>query len=171
MSYPRFSFQQSVLFIDDQSKFENLIRNGLLGLNAQYEFCPSRVSAAVERLEAETPDLIVSTLEFKEGNVIDFVGKHREFLAQVPSIYLSEPHTVDLEAELAKLGEFNVMERRRDPLELIRKMAQLIAESIDKPKPRLKLVSSRTEEQVRQHRQAAGIAPVNWAEEILKRNS
>ncbi len=171
MSYPRFSFQQSVLFIDDQSKFENLIRNGLLGLNAQYEFCPSRVSTALERLEAETPDLIVSTLEYKEGTVLDFVGKHREFLSQVPSIYLTEPHTVDLEAELAKLGEFNVMERKRDPLELIRKMAQLIAESIDKPKPRLKLVSSQTEEQARQHRQASGIESVNWAEEILKRNS
>ncbi len=127
MSYPRFSFQQSVLFIDDQSKFENLIRNGLLGLNAQYEFCPSRVSTALERLEAETPDLIVSTLEYKEGTVLDFVGKHKEFLSQVPSIYLTEPHTVDLEAELAKLGEFNVMERKRDPLDLIRKMAQLIA--------------------------------------------
>jgi DNA-binding NtrC family response regulator len=171
MSYPRFSFQQSVLFIDDQTKFENLIRNGLLGLNAQYEFCPSRVSTALERLEAETPDLIVSTLEYKEGTVLDFVGKHREFLSQVPSIYLTEPHTVDLEAELAKLGEFNVMERKRDPLELIRKMAQLIAESIDKPKPRLKLVSSQTEEQARQHRQTSGIESVNWAEEILKRNS
>jgi DNA-binding NtrC family response regulator len=171
MSYPRFSFQQSVLFIDDQSKFENLIRNGLLGLNAQYEFCPSRVSTALERLEAETPDLIVSTLEYKEGTVLDFVGKHKEFLSQVPSIYLTEPHTVDLEAELAKLGEFNVMERKRDPLDLIRKMAQMIAESIDKPKPRLKLVSSQSEEQVRKHREAGGIASVNWADEILKRNS
>jgi DNA-binding NtrC family response regulator len=171
MSYPRFSFQQSVLFIDDQSKFENLIRNGLLGLNAQYEFCPSRVSTALERLEAETPDLIVSTLEYKEGTVLDFVGKHKEFLSQVPSIYLTEPHTVDLEAELAKLGHFNLMERKRDPLELIRKMAQLIAESIDKPKPRLKLVSSQSEEQVRKHRESGGVASVNWAEEILKRNS
>jgi hypothetical protein len=50
-------------------------------------------------------------------------------------------------------------------------MAQLIAESIDKPKPRLKLVSSQTEEQARQHRQTSGIESVNWAEEILKRNS
>lgn len=129
------------------------------------------MSTALERLEAETPDLIVSTLEYKEGNVIDFVGKHRAFLNQVPSIYLSEPHTVDLEAELAKLGSFNVVERKRDPLELIRKMAQLIAESMDKPKPRLRLVSSQTEEEARQHRQGSGIESVNWAEEILKRNS
>jgi DNA-binding NtrC family response regulator len=171
MSYPRFSFQQSVLFIDDQTKFENLIRNGLLGLNAQYEFCPSRVSAALERLEAETPDLIVSTLDFKEGNVLEFVGKNRDFLSQVPSIYLSEPHTLDLEAELAKLGNFNVMERKRDPLELIRKMAQVIAESIEKPKPRLKLVSSQSEEEVRRHRVNPEISSVNWAEEILKRNT
>jgi DNA-binding NtrC family response regulator len=171
MSYPRFSFQRSVLFIDDQTKFENLIRNGLLGLNAQYEFCPSRVSSALERLEAETPDLIVSTLDFKEGNVLEFVGKNREFLAQVPSIYLSDPHTVDLEAELAKLGSFLVVERKRDPLELIRKMAQLIAESMDKPKPRLRLVSSQSEEQVKRHRQDAEVSSVNWAEEILKRTT
>ena len=55
--------------------------------------------------------------------------------------------------------------------ELIRKMAQVIAENIEKPKPRLKLVSSQSEEEVRRHRLNPDRSSVNWAEEILKRNS
>ncbi len=170
MPYPRFSFQQSVLFIDDQSKFENMIRNGLLNLSAQYEFCPSRESAALAKLEKETPDLIVSTLEYKEGNVLDFVRKHQTFLGQVPSIYLSEPHLVDLESELVKLGGFHVVERTRDPLDLMRKMAQVIAENLGKPKAKLRLVSPSAEAPVHSKKESSGLTSVDWAQEILKRN-
>jgi DNA-binding NtrC family response regulator len=171
MSYPRFSFQQSVLFIDDQNKFENLIRNGLLSLSAQCEFCPSRVSTAVERLQVEVPDLIVTTLDFKEGNVIDFVRNHRDFLEQVPSIYLAEPHLGDLEAELAKMGKFEVMERKRDPLDLMRKAAQMIAENLGKPKPKLRLVSNGPKVTQDSQGSIAGLESVDWAREILKRNT
>jgi hypothetical protein len=135
MSHPRFLFQQSVLFIDDQSQFENLIRKGLLSCPAEYEFCPSRFSKAFERLQGETPDLIVSTLDFKEGSILDLIRKTGGYLEKVPTLYLSEPHLADIEAEMSLLGRFNILDRKAGPLEIIRKMAQVIAENLNHEKP------------------------------------
>ena len=135
MSHPRFLFQQSVLFIDDQSQFENLIRKGLFSCPAEYEFCPSRFTKAYERLQGETPDLIVSTLDFKEGSVLDLIRKTEGFLEKVPTLYLSEPHLADIEAEMGLLGRFNILNRKAGPLEIIRKMAQVISENLNHEKP------------------------------------
>ena len=166
MSYPRFTFQQSILFIDDQTKFESLIRAGLFNLSAQYEFCPSRVSAALDRLQVETPDLIVSTLDFREGRVTDFIKSTQGQLASIPAIYLSEPHLADIEAEVALLGNFQVMERQKDPLELLRKMSQVIAENLGKEKPApLKLFPKKADPEP-----ADGAEGLGWAEMILKKS-
>ncbi len=135
MSHPRLLFQQSVLFIDDQSQFENLIRKGLFSCPAEYEFCPSRFTKAYERLQGETPDLIVSTLDFKEGSVLDLIRKTGGFLEKVPTLYLSEPHLADIEAEMSLMGRFNILDRKTGPLEIIRKMAQVISENLDHEKP------------------------------------
>jgi DNA-binding NtrC family response regulator len=159
MIHPKFTFQQSVLFIDDQTKFENLIRNGLLNFPAQYEFCPSRVSTAMERLQSETPDLIVSTLDYREGNVLELIRGTNGYLEKVPSIYLSEPHLADLEAEVASLGRFTIMERKADPLELVRKMAQVIAENIGKERP-ARFQVSKAEREETPHE-------LSWAEAVL----
>jgi CheY-like chemotaxis protein len=135
MAHPRFLFQQSVLFIDDQSQFENLIRKGLFSCPAEYEFCPSRFTKAYERLQGETPDLIVSTLDFKEGSVLDLIRKTEGFLEKIPTLYLSEPHLADIEAEMGLLGRFNILNRKAGPLEIIRKMAQVISENLNHEKP------------------------------------
>ena len=55
MSQQRFLFQQSVLFIDDQTHFENFIRKGLLNLPAEYEFCPSRFSRKIRTASLSFP--------------------------------------------------------------------------------------------------------------------
>jgi len=162
-------FQQSVLFIDDQTQFENLIRKGLFSLPAEYEFCPSRVSTALERLQGETPDLIVSTLDFKEGSVLDLIRKTHGFLDKVPSLYLSEPHLADIEAEMAMMGRFTIMDRKTGPLELIRKMAQVIAENINHEKPsRFKPAPPKVMEEAAISIDSALDSP--WAQAILKKN-
>jgi len=168
MSHPSFAFQQSVLFIDDQTKFENLIRSGLFSFPAQYEFCPSRVSTALERLQKETPDLIVATLDFSEGSILELVQKTKGFLEHIPSIYLSEPHLADIEAEMALHGRFNVLERNPDPLALIRKMSQVIAENIHREKPRFKPQQSKKEDAM--HIEEEALLNLDWAASILKKN-
>ncbi|MBU6155076.1 MAG: hypothetical protein KGP28_12295 [Bdellovibrionales bacterium] len=163
MSHPRFLFQQSVLFIDEQSQFESLIRKGLFSCPAEYEFCPSRLSKAYERLQGDTPDLIVSTLDFKEGSILELIRKTGGFLEKVPALYLSEPHLADIEAEMSLLGQFNILDRKAGPLEIIRKMAQLIAENLDREKP------SRFPPK-RELVQSEKVLESPWADAILKKN-
>ncbi len=169
MSHPRFLFQQSVLFIDDQSQFENLIRKGLFSCAAEYEFCPSRVSKAYERLQGETPDLIVSTLDFKEGSVLDLFRKTNGYLQKIPALYLSEPHLADVEAEMSLMGKFNILDRKAGPLEIIRKMAQLVAENLNQEKPeRFRPASGKAQLESLVVSEPALDSP--WAEAILKKN-
>jgi DNA-binding NtrC family response regulator len=169
MSHPRFLFQQSVLFIDDQSQFENLIRKGLFSCAAEYEFCPSRVSKAYERLQGETPDLIVSTLDFKEGSVLDLFRKTNGYLQKIPALYLSEPHLADVEAEMSLMGKFNILDRKAGPLEIIRKMAQLVAENLNHEKPeRFRPASGKAQLESLVVSEPALDSP--WAEAILKKN-
>jgi hypothetical protein len=167
MAHPSFAFQRSVLFIDDQTRFENLIRAGLLSFPAQYEFCPSRVSTTLERLEKETPDLMVVTLDFSEGSVLELVEKTRGFIETVPAIYLSEPHLADIEAEMALRGRFQVMKRSPDPLALIRKMSQLIMEAESRPKTRLRRRGSPGGDG---RAPSALIPKPDWAASVLKKN-
>ncbi|NDG83706.1 MAG: hypothetical protein EBX52_01540 [Proteobacteria bacterium] len=168
MEYPSFAFQQSILFIDDQTRFESLIRGGLLNFPAQYEFCPSRVATALERLEQETPDLIVATLDFSEGSILELVQKTEGFIENVPAIYLSEPHLADVEAEMALRGRFMVMEREADPLSLIRKMSQLIAENVNREKPRFRPGKSKKRGEITPEEEA--LLSHHWADAILKKN-
>ena len=175
MSHPRFLFQQSVLFIDDQTQFENLIRKGLFSCPAEYEFCPSRFTKAYERLQGETPDLIVSTLDFKEGSVLDLIRKAGGFLEKVPTLYLSEPHLADIEAEMSLMGRFNILDRKAGPLEIIRKMAQVIAENLDREKPpRFRPAAKKAPSDLVSAHEAdlahEAVLQSPWADAILKKN-
>ena len=169
MSHPRFLFQQSVLFIDDQSQFESLIRKGLFSCAAEYEFCPSRVSKAYERLQGETPDLIVSTLDFKEGSVLDLFRKTNGYLQKIPALYLSEPHLADVEAEMSLIGKFNILDRKAGPLEIIRKMAQLVAENLNREKP-ARFRPNPENALVENSGGPESLLSSPWADAILKKN-
>ena len=160
MSQPRIPFGQSVLFIDDQTKFENLIRGGLFSYPAEYEFCPSRLSVALERFRGETPDLIVSTLEYNEGNVLELVRSSHAILERVPTVFVSEPHLADVEAQLALEGRFQVVERTMDPQTLIQKMAEVIAES---------RAASGAVIPLRVPSSGVSLGQTNWAESIVKK--
>jgi len=165
MAIPHLCFQQSVLFIDDQTRFESLIRGGLFNFPAQYEFCPSRVTSAFERLQYDTPDLIVATLDFSEGSILELLEKTGGFLQEMPAIFLSEPHLADIEAEMALRGRFTLMERNPDPLDLILKMAQVISENVDAQRPRLNLGQPETESPLSEE----ALLQPDWASSILKK--
>lgn len=156
MSQPRYSLNQSVLFIDDQTKFENLIRGGLFSYPVEYEFCPRRISTAVERFKGEVPDLIVATMEYLDGNVLDLIKNSQGYLDRVPAVFISEPYLADVEAQLALQGRYEIVERNIDPLSLIRKMAQVIAEGGEQGRGDLS-------------KSAEPLTQVDWAEAIIKK--
>lgn len=126
MSYPQYSFQKSLLFIDDFTLSESFIRTGLLSYPVQFEFCPSRFGDAVRSLERRPPDILVVSLAFQEGLALDFAKKIHETLAHVPAIYMTEPHLESIQAEVLKLGIVDICPRPQDASELIRRVNQAV---------------------------------------------
>ena len=108
MSYPQYSFQHSVLVINDLGKSEKILRS-LLSYPVQFEFCPSDYDQAIAKLSQQKPDLIVVSLDFKKGSVIEFAKKARNTWANLPSLYLTEPHLIELQNTVQQLGEIEVI--------------------------------------------------------------
>jgi DNA-binding response OmpR family regulator len=130
MSYPLYGFQHSVLIIDDFSKSAQMIRSGLLSYPTQFEFCPSEYEIAVERIHVLKPDLVVVSLEFIQGSVIDFVEKTRKNQPSLPSIFLTEPHLIEIQTAILSMGgEFNMIARpTAEPSELLHRMDRAMHE-------------------------------------------
>jgi two-component SAPR family response regulator len=128
MSQPRYGFQHSVLFIDDFSKTEQLIRSGLLFCPIQFEFCPNDYEIAMQKIVQVKPDLIVSSLEFKMGSVVEFIEKTRKNFSQLPAIYLTEPHLDHVQNSIFKWNEeINLIARpTSEPSELVKLMEKTI---------------------------------------------
>ena len=127
MTVPHFSFQSTVLVIDELSKSEALIRNGLLSYPANFEFCSSEFPEVMGSLSKSKPDLLVVSLEFQKGSVLDFAEKTRKEWANIPSIYVTEPHLLDMQKAVIRMGAFDIIPRPTlDTSELIRKIDRAV---------------------------------------------
>ena len=123
--YPQYSFQRSVLVIDDLRKSENLIRQGLLSYSAQFEFCQADYEKALSRVKDTRPDIIIVSLEFEKGSVLKFAEKMKEW-AHLPSILITEPHLLDIQQTVLKLAAFEIIERPvNGPADLMSRMDQM----------------------------------------------
>jgi CheY-like chemotaxis protein len=109
MSYPQYSFQHSVLVISDFGKSEKMIRGGLLSYPVQFEFCPGDYEKAIEKITHRQPDILVVSLEFQIGSVLEFIEKTRKNWAHVPSIFLSEPHLLEIQKAAMHLGATEIV--------------------------------------------------------------
>lgn len=82
---------------------------------------------ALAKIEEVRPDLIISSLEITEGSALEFVKKIKAHAAQIPSIFLSEPHLVDIETKLMQTeGGLEVVSRSQGPIELIKKIEHVV---------------------------------------------
>ncbi len=127
MSYPRYSFQHSILYIDQPERYVAMVASGLLNFPVHFEFCSNDINEALARMKSGTHDLIISALDLQGGSVLDFIGKIKEKLAQIPAIYISEPHLLDVQKKLLKTGGvFDILQRAKLPDELFQKMDQAV---------------------------------------------
>ena len=117
-----------MLYIDEPQKYETVLRSGLLSCPAYFEFCRNDVSLALNKIEEVKPDLIITALEFQEGSVLEFIEKIKSNLSRIPSIYISEPHLLDIQKKLAEStgGTYEIVLRSNEPTELIQKVDQLV---------------------------------------------
>ena len=125
--YPQYSFQHSVLIIDRLEKSESLIKNGLLTYPANFEFCAADYDLALKSVKRSRPDLLVISLDFEKGSSLEFAKKLREGFLTTPSIFLSEPHLLETQKEMLKLGAFDLINHPQgEPAELIRRMDRAV---------------------------------------------
>ena len=119
MSHPTFAFQHSILFIDDISKSENFIRTGLLAYPVHFEFCAGTLEDAIQAIEKSTHDILVVSLQFQDGLVLDFAQHVQKHFHQVSSIYMVEQNLLQLQSQVLKYGAMEVFPRPADASGLI----------------------------------------------------
>ena len=119
MVHSQYSFQHSVLFIDSLTHSLNFIQTGLLACAVQFEFCEGNLDDALKAVEQRKHDILVVTLEFQDGLVLDFAQHLHKKFSHVPSIYMIESHLEALQAPVLKFGALEVFQRPKNASELI----------------------------------------------------
>lgn len=93
-----------VLIVDDNREIRELIN---YGLKREYRLILAENGAdALEKIEGQTPDLIITDLMMPEMNGMVLLQKIREnkFLKSVPVIFLSSKNTLDAQVEALEGG-------------------------------------------------------------------
>jgi DNA-binding NtrC family response regulator len=125
--YPQYSFQNSILIIDQLTKSESLVKNGLLSYAANFEFCPADYDLALQSISKNKPDLMVISLDFEKGSSLDFAKELQKRYFSTPSIFLSEAHLFEIQQTVLKLGAFDLIQHPDGhPAELIRRIDRAV---------------------------------------------
>jgi DNA-binding NtrC family response regulator len=123
---PHYNFQRSVLVIDDLRKSETLIKQGLLSYPVHFEFCQADCDKAILKLSKNHHDLVIVSLEFEIGSILKFAEKMHQEWTNLPSIFMTEPHLLDIQKSLLKVAAFEIIERPvNGPADLIHRMDQV----------------------------------------------
>jgi DNA-binding response OmpR family regulator len=116
------SVPQTILVIDRPQNIERLVRLGILSCAVQVEFCLGKKADALKLIERESPDLLISGLEYLDGNAIEFVNEMNARIGSIPSIFLTEPEQLDLQKQVLRLGAFDIVQRPVDIADLTRRI-------------------------------------------------
>jgi PleD family two-component response regulator len=106
---------QRIHVIDRPEHIELLVQGGLFYYPAELSFSTTKREAVVV-LSNRSADLIISGLEFEDGNAMEMVQQLRKNCEKfIPGIYLSDPKQGQIPADLmAKLGAIDVVQRPVD---------------------------------------------------------
>jgi DNA-binding NtrC family response regulator len=120
---------QSILLIDRPDKVESLVRSGILSCSVQIDFCMGRKRDALKRIEQSPPDLIISSLEYDDGNAIELVSEMQSKVGAIPSIFITEPAQLEMQKQLLKMGAFDVVQRPFEMPDLMQKIDRAVRHS------------------------------------------
>jgi DNA-binding response OmpR family regulator len=93
-----------ILIVDDNREIRELIH---YGLKRDYRILLAENGAdALEKIEGQTPDLVITDLMMPEMNGMDLLHKIREnkFLKTVPVIFLSARNTIEAQVQALEAG-------------------------------------------------------------------
>jgi DNA-binding NtrC family response regulator len=128
MMYPQYAFQHSVLVIDHLSNSELLVRGGLLSYPVNFEFCPGDQELALKKIIQSKPDLLLVSVEFEKGNILEFAQKTQELHSTLPAIFMTNPKLTEIQNSIVSLGAFDfILHPGSEPKELIRRMDRALS--------------------------------------------
>lgn len=135
------------LLVVDDSAFEHQVIAGLLrgvaGLNVDYV---SGGAAALEALERETPDLILTDLFMPDMDGLELVQRVRERRPAVPMILMTAFGSEEVAIQALRAGAANYLPKRdlsRDLLGMVRQVLDVF--NVDRRRQRLLLCVERRE--------------------------
>lgn len=117
---------QSILVIDHPQKIEKMVQSGLLSCAVQVQFCLGKKSDALKVIERDTPDLIISSLEYIDGNAAQLVAEMQAKVGVIPSIFITEPEQLELQKQVLKLGAFDVIQRPYEIADLMKRIDRAV---------------------------------------------
>jgi DNA-binding NtrC family response regulator len=120
------SHPQSILVIEHPQKVETLLRSGILSCAVQIEFCMGKKTEALRVIERESPDLVISSLEYVDGNAVELVREMNAKFGSIPSIFITEPGQLDLQKQILKMGAFDIVQRPFEMPDLMRKIDRAV---------------------------------------------
>ena len=127
---PHFSaLPPSILVIDHPQKVESLVRSGILSCSVQVQFCLGKKADAIKIIEQSAPDLIVSSLEYIDGNALELVHEMNSKLGAIPSIFITDPEQIELQKQVLKVGAFDVVQRPFEMPDLMKKIDRAVRHS------------------------------------------
>ena len=115
--------QQTVLFLDQASQIESLIRTGILTYPCQMAFCSGGRKEALQVIQRDPPDLLVTSMELSDGNAPELMRELHEKVGPIPSIFIANPGTIDPNK---KVGAFDLLQRPFQIADLISKIDRAV---------------------------------------------
>ena len=120
---------QSILVIEHPQKVETLVRSGILSCAVQIEFCTAGKADALKKIMRESPDLVISSLEYSDGNAVELVREINAKVGSIHSIFITEPEQLDLQKQILKMGAFDIVQHPFEMPDLMRKIDRAVRHS------------------------------------------
>lgn len=93
-----------VLVIENAQQIEKLIEAGLLGCQAQIDFCPADRKHVLHEILVARPTLIIAPLQMKNMNALQLEEEViKKTGAPIPGIFIQDPSLADIEKLLLEL--------------------------------------------------------------------
>lgn len=133
-----------ILVVDD-SNLDLRVAGGLLARQPEWSVCYARNGAeALEALEAELPNLVITDLQMPEMNGLELVERMREEYPLVPVILMTAAGSESIAVEALHKGASSYVPKRELAADLVDTAARLLAASTEQ-RTRRRLLNYLTE--------------------------
>src|SRR3974377_914648 len=102
--------RETILVLDDESLIRWSLKQKLESWNYQV-FDAADLQEAINKLNSEAPDLVISDVKLPDGSGLDFLRRVKEAHANIPVIIITAFGVVDVAVQALKLGAYDFIEK------------------------------------------------------------